>query len=196
MFHSTALFSGTHLAWPVVVLNLGESASLGTGTKMDTLLAVERLLNWLRAWRTDEGTIAQLHTPSKTSKVHFQKVKFQYGEGNRTKHVYVRIWQVFGHSSGKLWAIPQDRSLKANYWNQGVCLEEAKQESVECVDCVYVCSSTLTLISTRLWENFSITLSIHMRGFTCQDRGVTGEQWVCWHLLSHWLPFLTCNLLK
>lgn len=45
MFHSTALFSGTHLAWPVVVLNLGESASLGTGTKMDTLLAVERLLN-------------------------------------------------------------------------------------------------------------------------------------------------------
>lgn len=121
MFHSTALFSGTHLAWPVVVLNLGESASLGTGTKMETLLAVERLLNWLRAWGTDGGTMAQLRIPSKTSKAHFQKVKFQYGKGNRTKHVYVRIWQVFGHSSGKLWAIPQDRSLKANYWNQGVC---------------------------------------------------------------------------
>lgn len=45
IFHCTALFSGTHLALPVLVLNLGESASLGTGTRMATLLAVERLLN-------------------------------------------------------------------------------------------------------------------------------------------------------
>lgn len=45
MFHCTTLFSGTHLVLPVLVLNLGESASLGTGTRMDTLLAVERLLN-------------------------------------------------------------------------------------------------------------------------------------------------------
>lgn len=45
MFHCTALFSGTHLALPVLLLNLGESASLGTGTRMATLLAVERLLN-------------------------------------------------------------------------------------------------------------------------------------------------------
>lgn len=45
MFHCTTFFSGIHLVLPVVVLNLGESASLGTGTRMDTLLAVERLLN-------------------------------------------------------------------------------------------------------------------------------------------------------
>lgn len=51
MFHCTALFSGTHLVLPVLLLNLGESASLGTGTRMATLLAVERLLNWLRACR-------------------------------------------------------------------------------------------------------------------------------------------------
>ena len=51
MFHTATFFSGTHLALPVLVLNLGESASLGTGTRMHTLLAVERLLNWLRAWR-------------------------------------------------------------------------------------------------------------------------------------------------
>lgn len=30
---------------------------------------------------------------------------------------------------------------------------------------------TFTLISTRLWENFSITLSIQMRGFTCHTVG-------------------------
>lgn len=81
MFHSTALFSGTHLAWPVVVLNLGESASLGTGTKMDTLLAVERLLNWLRAWRTDGRTIAQLRTPSKTSKATLSETKVLVWQG-------------------------------------------------------------------------------------------------------------------
>lgn len=45
MFHCTTFFSGTHLALPVLVLNLGESASLGTGTMMATLLAVDRLLN-------------------------------------------------------------------------------------------------------------------------------------------------------
>lgn len=45
MFHCTTFFSGIHLVLPVLALNLGESASLGTGTRMDTLLAVERLLN-------------------------------------------------------------------------------------------------------------------------------------------------------
>lgn len=42
--------------------------------------------------------------------------------------------------------------------------------------CVPVCVSlTFTLISTRLWENFSITLSIHMRGFTCQMKRASGQ---------------------
>lgn len=45
-----SLFSGTHLTLPTVVLNLGESASVGTGMWISTLLAVERLLNWLFAW--------------------------------------------------------------------------------------------------------------------------------------------------
>lgn len=45
-----SLFSGTHLTLPTVVLNLGESASVGTGMWISTLLAVERLLNWLLAW--------------------------------------------------------------------------------------------------------------------------------------------------
>lgn len=31
---------------PIVVLNLGESASLGTGITISTLLAVDRRLNW------------------------------------------------------------------------------------------------------------------------------------------------------
>lgn len=40
-----SLFSGTHFTLPTVVLNLGESASVGTGMWISTLLAVERLLN-------------------------------------------------------------------------------------------------------------------------------------------------------
>lgn len=50
MFHCTTFFSGSHFAVPMLVLNFGESASLGTGTMMATLLAVDRVLNWLRAW--------------------------------------------------------------------------------------------------------------------------------------------------
>ena len=52
MDHTISLFSGTHLTLPTVVLNLGESASLGTGMWISTLLAVDRRLNWLLAWRT------------------------------------------------------------------------------------------------------------------------------------------------
>lgn len=51
MDHTISLFSGTHLTLPTVVLNLGESASLGTGMWISTLLAVDRRLNWLLAWR-------------------------------------------------------------------------------------------------------------------------------------------------
>lgn len=43
--HITVLSSGTHLHEPTVVLNLGESASLGTGITISTLFAVDRLLN-------------------------------------------------------------------------------------------------------------------------------------------------------
>ena len=41
----TTDFSGIHLHVPVVVLNFGESASLGTGINISTLFAVERFLN-------------------------------------------------------------------------------------------------------------------------------------------------------
>ncbi len=43
---SSRTCSGTYLQWPIVVLNLGESASLGTWMTISTLLAVERRLNW------------------------------------------------------------------------------------------------------------------------------------------------------
>lgn len=46
---TTAFFSGMYLAKPTVVLNLGESASLGTGMMTSTLFAVDLLLNWLFA---------------------------------------------------------------------------------------------------------------------------------------------------
>jgi len=49
MVQTTALVSGEYLQLPAVVLNLGESASTGTGTMISTLLAVERRLNWLFA---------------------------------------------------------------------------------------------------------------------------------------------------
>ena len=45
MVHITALSSGAYLQLPTVVLNLGESASVGTGITISTLLAVERRLN-------------------------------------------------------------------------------------------------------------------------------------------------------
>lgn len=40
-----AFCSGAYLQLPMVVLNLGESASAGTGITISTLLAVERRLN-------------------------------------------------------------------------------------------------------------------------------------------------------
>merc|ERR1719192_787635 len=46
MVQHTAPSSGTYLHWPIVVLNLGESASLGTGIMISTLLAVDLRLNW------------------------------------------------------------------------------------------------------------------------------------------------------
>ena len=50
MVQMTALTSGAYLQLPTVVLNLGESASAGTGMMISTLLAVDRLLNWLLAF--------------------------------------------------------------------------------------------------------------------------------------------------
>ena len=41
----TAFMSGAYLQLPVVVLNFGVSASIGTGMMISTLLAVDRLLN-------------------------------------------------------------------------------------------------------------------------------------------------------
>jgi len=45
MDHMTAFCSGAYLQLPTVVLNLGESASGGTGMTISTLLAVDRRLN-------------------------------------------------------------------------------------------------------------------------------------------------------
>ena len=44
--HLMDCVSGSYLQWPIVVLNLGESASLGTGMIISTLLAVDLRLNW------------------------------------------------------------------------------------------------------------------------------------------------------
>lgn len=51
MVHTAAVSSGTYRTWPTVVLNLGESASLGTGIMISTLFAVDLRLNWLFAWK-------------------------------------------------------------------------------------------------------------------------------------------------
>ncbi|TNN63912.1 hypothetical protein EYF80_025845 [Liparis tanakae] len=60
-----SLFSGTHFTLPTVVLNLGESASVGTGMWISTLLAVERLLNWLFAWddKNKQGSVYRTARP-------------------------------------------------------------------------------------------------------------------------------------
>ena len=52
MVQMTELISGAYLQLPTVVLNLGESASCGTGITISTLLAVERRLNWLFACKS------------------------------------------------------------------------------------------------------------------------------------------------
>lgn len=46
MLQMTTFFSGTYLALPTLVLKRGESASLGTGTEISTLLATDCFLNW------------------------------------------------------------------------------------------------------------------------------------------------------
>ena len=43
--HVIAFCSGAYLTLPIVVLNLGESASAGTGITISTLFAVDRRLN-------------------------------------------------------------------------------------------------------------------------------------------------------
>lgn len=45
MLHTNALCSGVYFTEPILVLNLGESASEGTGMIISTLLAVDRRLN-------------------------------------------------------------------------------------------------------------------------------------------------------
>lgn len=42
-------------------LNLGESASAGTGIWISTLLAVERLLNWLLAYKEQNSIYCQIN---------------------------------------------------------------------------------------------------------------------------------------
>lgn len=51
MVQMTRFLSGRYLAEPTLVLNLGESASLGTGTAISTPLATDCFLNWpLALW--------------------------------------------------------------------------------------------------------------------------------------------------
>lgn len=45
MVHVMAFCSGAYLTEPTVVLNFGESASIGTGITTSTLLAVDLRLN-------------------------------------------------------------------------------------------------------------------------------------------------------
>lgn len=51
MVQMTRFLSGRYLAEPTLVLNLGESASLGTGTAISTPLATDCFLNWPLALR-------------------------------------------------------------------------------------------------------------------------------------------------
>lgn len=53
MLQTTRFFSGRYLAEPTLVLNLGESASLGTGTAISTPLATDCFLNCALAWGGD-----------------------------------------------------------------------------------------------------------------------------------------------
>lgn len=55
MVQMTRFFSGRYLAEPTLVLNLGESASLGTGTAISTPLATDCFLNWPLALGTGRG---------------------------------------------------------------------------------------------------------------------------------------------
>lgn len=54
MFQMTTFFSGRYFALPMLVLNLGESASLGTGTAISTPLATDCFLNWPFAFTESE----------------------------------------------------------------------------------------------------------------------------------------------
>lgn len=97
MLQTTRFFSGRYLAEPTLVLNLGESASLGTGTAISTPLATDCFLNCALAW-----------------------------EGTRRRGSTGGLGPLGGlDTPGRL---------------------------------------TLTMISTRLWENFSMTDSIQMSG--------------------------------
>lgn len=55
MLQMSRFFSGRYRADPTLVLNLGESASLGTGTAISTPLATDCFLNWPLALGTGWG---------------------------------------------------------------------------------------------------------------------------------------------
>jgi len=75
MVQTTELVSGEYLQLPAVVLNLGESASTGTGTMISTLLAVDRRLNWLFACKTDtQCTLFACKTVIRASSQHVSTI--------------------------------------------------------------------------------------------------------------------------
>ena len=60
--------SGTYLTVPTLALNTGESTSIGTGTMISTLFAIDFYLNWVLAFTTNSildlvqfSTVASTH---------------------------------------------------------------------------------------------------------------------------------------
>lgn len=51
--HIIQLLSGTYLTVPTLALNTGESTSIGTGTMISTLLAIDFYLNYVLALTTN-----------------------------------------------------------------------------------------------------------------------------------------------
>ena len=74
MLQMTMSFSGKYFALPMLVLNLGESASLGTGTQISTPLATDCFLNWPFAFqrRKQEERSRTVHVRTFLTKGHFQ----------------------------------------------------------------------------------------------------------------------------
>ena len=81
MVQTTELVSGEYRQLPAVVLNLGESASTGTGTMISTLFAVERRLNWLLAYihrQHDISSIGNLPPQTWQPSLYVDKVKIKH----------------------------------------------------------------------------------------------------------------------
>lgn len=166
MDQTISLFSGTHLTLPTVVLNLGESASVGTGMWISTLLAVERLLNWLLAWEEKQAGRVEHDGPP------------ERGTDAALSDSYRDSWS---------------RDRPTLRWNMQPRSFLVISQCLVCIlisssDCNSNTGSTLIMYSIRLWECFSMTDSIQIRGFTCHMK----QQKV----ISHWWHKSTLAFIK